>query len=150
MMYDNFPILLYVGRDCFYICPAPKKTYECRTDQRRVPNLNRIDKTEIYRWIDEEASVYPLFGSECQEIEQKRRVPTEKACIHTAFLRLKVVKVLFQAREAADNRGVGLPVVNRYIRHNVGNDSGGVMNVMQGPSARDFELQWIRRRWRHI
>ena len=91
-------------------------------DQSAFRNLNRIDKTEIYRWIDEEASVDPL----------------------------KVAKALFQAREAADNRGVGLPVVNRYIRHDVGNDPGGVMNVMQGPSARDFELQWIRRRWRHI
>jgi hypothetical protein len=75
----------------------------------------------------------------------------DRKSVYSYYLfRLKVVKALFQAREAADNRGVGLPVVNRYIRHDVGNDSGGVMNVMQGPSARDFELQWIRRRWRHI
>jgi len=51
-----------------------------------IRKLSRTDKIEIYRWLDDEtaADLLPRIGANRsleirQEIEQKRRVPTEKA-----------------------------------------------------------------------
>jgi len=51
-----------------------------------IRKLSRTDKVEIYRWLDDEtaADLLPRIGANRslesrQEIEQKRRVPTEKA-----------------------------------------------------------------------
>jgi hypothetical protein len=50
-----------------------------------IRKLSRTDKIEIYRWLDDEtaADLLPRIGANRsleirQEIEQKRRVPTEK------------------------------------------------------------------------
>jgi len=37
-----------------------------------IRKLNRTDKTEICRWIDEEAAIGLFLRSECQGIDQKR------------------------------------------------------------------------------
>ena len=51
-----------------------------------IRKLSRTDKVEIYRWLDDEtaADLLSRIGANRslesrQEIEQKRRVPTEKA-----------------------------------------------------------------------
>jgi hypothetical protein len=66
------------GAIAFTSAQPLKKLMNAAQIKDEFRNLNRIDKTEIYRWIDEEASVDPLLGRRARKSNRRAECRPKK------------------------------------------------------------------------